>query len=166
MDSKADGITDKVEMDTVCELLDKTLLQQLHLMEEKMKHELILESNIKHGSIHLAKSRYIMGHTSVSTTRLPVETSPEFSASTVCEETEIDNNKQLQVVENKDSNTINPLHWFGILVPQNLHEAKKVFRRTIDVVVDCVNLQIRLLENMKNMEALKQYKKLLTNDLI
>lgn len=153
-------------MDTVCDLLDKTLLQQLHLMEEKMKYELIMESNIKHGSIHLAKSRYIMGQTSVSTTRLPVENSPEFSASTVCEETVIDNNKQLQVVENNDSNTVNPLHWFGILVPQNLHEAKKVFRRTIDVVVDCVNLQLRLLENMKNMEALKQYKKRLLNDTL
>ncbi|CAH2054557.1 unnamed protein product, partial [Iphiclides podalirius] len=70
-----------VDMENVCDLLDKTLINQLHLMEDKMQCELNIESSINNGSIHLAKSRYIMGQSSVSMARLPMESSPEFAAS-------------------------------------------------------------------------------------
>lgn len=146
-------------MDTVCDLLDKTLINQLHLMEEKMRCELNIEKSINNGSIHLAKSRYIMGQSSVSMARLPMESSPEFSASTVCETTDVDDVKQFKVVENDSDNTVNPLHWFGVLVPQNLHKAKHIFQNTLYFVVECANIQMQLLENMRNMAILKEYKK-------
>lgn len=140
-----------------CELLDKIIVKQLHLMEEKMRCELNIESSIKNGSYHLAKSRYIMGQTSVSASRLPTESSPEFSASTICETTEEDGVKQMKVIENDAENTINPLRWFGVLVPQNMHKAQSIFQNVINFVVECVNVQIQLQNNLKIMDMLKQY---------
>lgn len=140
-----------------CELLDKIIVKQLHLMEEKMHCELNIESSIKNGSIHLAKSRYIMGQSSVSTTRLPTESSSDFSASTKCETTEEDGLKLMKVVENEAENTVNPLRWFGVLVPQNMHKAQSIFQNAINFVVECVNVQIQLQSNLKLIDMLKQY---------
>lgn len=129
-------------------------------MEEKMQCELNIESSINNGTIHLAKSRYIMGQSSVSTTRLPTEYSPDFSASTMCETLEEDGVKQLKVVENNGENKVNPLRWFGVLVPQNLHKAQGIFQNTINFVVECVNIQLQILKNLEYIEALKSYKAL------
>ncbi|RVE50433.1 hypothetical protein evm_004970 [Chilo suppressalis] len=149
---------DKDEFNIVCDVLDKLMVKQLHLMEEKMRCELNVESSINNGSIHLAKSRYIMGQNSVSTTRLPVESSPEFSASTICETVDEDGVKQFKVAESNACNTINPLNWFGILVPQNMHRAQSIFQNTINFVVECVNIQMQIYENIQNIEVLKKYK--------
>ncbi|CAB3233531.1 unnamed protein product [Arctia plantaginis] len=140
-----------------CELLDKIVLKQLHLMEEKMRCELNIESSINNGSIHLAKSRYIMGQSSVSTARLPTESSSDFSASTVCETAEEDGVTQLKVVENEAEDTVNPLRWFGVLVPQNMHKAQSIFQNAINYVVECVNVQLQIQTNLKNMEVLRSY---------
>uniref|UniRef100_A0A2A4J7U8 Vacuolar ATPase assembly protein VMA22 n=1 Tax=Heliothis virescens TaxID=7102 RepID=A0A2A4J7U8_HELVI len=139
------------------ELLDKIIVKQLHLMEEKMRCELNIESSIKNGSIHLAKSRYIMGQSSVSTARLPTESSTDFSASTVCETTQEDGVDQMKVVENDADNMVNPIRWFGVLVPQNMHKAQSIFQNTINFVVECVNVQLQLQRNSKLIETLKQY---------
>lgn len=131
-------------------------------MEEKMQCELNIQSNINNGSIHLAKSRYIMGQSSVSTTRLPTESSPDFAASTLCETADDEDGvKQLKVVENTAENTVNPLRWFGVLVPQNLHKAQGIFQNTINFVVECANVQMQIINNFKNIELLKKYKSLL-----
>lgn len=143
--------------DVACELLDKIILKQLHLMEEKLRCELNIESSINNGSIHLAKSRYIMGQSSVSTARLPTESSSDFSASTVCETAEEDGVKQLKVIESEAENTVNPLHWFGVLVPQNMHKAQSIFQNTINYVVECVNVQLQIQTNLKNMGDLRSY---------
>ncbi|XP_026735576.1 coiled-coil domain-containing protein 115 [Trichoplusia ni] len=139
------------------ELLDKIVLKQLHLMEEKMRCELNIESSIKNGSIHLAKSRYIMGQSAVSTARLPTESSADFSASTVCETVEEDGIKQIKVIENDAENTVNPLRWFGVLVPQNMHKAQNIFQNTINFIVECVNVQVQLQTNLKYIGMLRQY---------
>lgn len=156
----ADDTTDP-DIDTVCELLDKITLKQLHLMEEKMLCELNIETSINNGSLHLAKSRYIMGQTSVSAAKLPVEGSAEFKASTVCEALEEDGVKQLKVMESNTDNTSNPLRWFGVLVPQNLHKARNIFQSATNYVVECVNVQLQIHENMKNIKVLNDYKKIL-----
>lgn len=130
-------------------------------MEEKMQCELNIQSSIKNGSIHLAKSRYIMGQSSVSITRLPTESSPDFEASTLCETTEENDVKQLKVIENTGQNTVNPLRWFGVLVPQNLHKAQGIFQNTINFIVECANVQLQIVNNIRNIECLKQYKRLL-----
>uniref|UniRef100_S4NK48 Vacuolar ATPase assembly protein VMA22 n=1 Tax=Pararge aegeria TaxID=116150 RepID=S4NK48_9NEOP len=145
------------DLETVCNLLDKLVLQQLHLMEDKMACELNIEKSINNGSIHLAKSRYIMGQSSVSKERLPTESSSEFSASVTCESVEEDNIRQLKVVETDEAN-VNPLRWFGVLVPQNLYRAKSIFQNTVNFIVECANVQLQIIENIKNIEALKYYK--------
>lgn len=154
------GVLDVVE---VCELMDKLILRQLYLMEEKLTCELNIESSINNGSIHLAKSRYIMGQSSVSTAKLPMESSPEFAASTKCETTDDDGMKQLKLIENTE-NTVNPIRWFGVLVPQNLHKAQSIFQNAVNFVVECVNVQLQLYENMKSMEALRKYKSILESE--
>ncbi|CAF4842161.1 unnamed protein product [Pieris macdunnoughi] len=146
--------------ETVNDLLDRLTLRQLHLMEEKMCRELNIESNINNGCFNLAKSRYIMGQTAVSKERLPTEASSEFSALTRCETIEEDGETKLKIVEN-DTNTVNPMHWFGVLVPQNLHKAKIMFQNALNFIVECANIQIQIQENLKNFDALKQYKVML-----
>lgn len=128
-----------------------------------MRCELNIESSINNGTIHLAKSRYIMGQSSVSTARLPVENSPEFSASAVCETKDEDGVIQFKVAESNAENTVNPLRWFGVLVPQNLHKAQGIFKNTINFVIECVNVQLQLLDNMKKMSILKKYLSTLVN---
>ncbi|XP_045504112.1 coiled-coil domain-containing protein 115 [Colias croceus] len=145
------------DMESTNDLLDKMTLRQLHLMEEKMSREVNIETSLNNGCFHLAKSRYIMGQTSVSKERLPTEASTEFSASTQCETVDEDNSKQFKIIENH-SNTVNPMHWFGVLVPQNLHKAKSIFQNTLNFVVECANIQIQLLENSNNITLLKSYK--------
>ncbi|XP_073966980.1 coiled-coil domain-containing protein 115-like [Choristoneura fumiferana] len=143
-------------LDEVSELLDKVALIQLHLMEEKINNEIIIESKIHEGSIHLAKSRYIMGQTAVSTARLPTESSPEFSASV---HTKASEEKQFNAIESNDADTINPLRWFGILVPRNMHKAQEIFQSTITSVVECANIQFQISENIRNMNILEKFKK-------
>lgn len=121
--------------------------------------ELNIETSINNGSFHLAKSRYIMGHSSVSSAKLPVEGSAEFAASTVCETAEEDGVIQLKVKENDAENTSNPLRWFGILVPQNLYRAQNIFQGAVDFVVECVNVQLQIYENTNNIKTLYKYKK-------
>ncbi|XP_050354903.1 coiled-coil domain-containing protein 115 [Nymphalis io] len=147
------------DMKMACDLLDKLVLRQLHLMEDKICCELNVETSINNGSIHLAKSRYIMGQSSVSKERLPTESSAEFSASVTCDTIVEDNVKQLKIAKTDTSATlVNPLNWFGVLVPQNLHKARDIFQNTINFVIDCVNIQIQILENIKNIKMLKMYK--------
>lgn len=125
-----------------------------------MCRELNIESSINSGCFNLAKSRYIMGQTSVSKERLPTEASTEFSASTMCEATAEDGEIKIKVVKN-DSNTVNPIHWFGVLVPQNLHKAKSIFQNALNFIVECANIQVQIQENMKNIDTLKEYRKIL-----
>ncbi|GBP38900.1 Coiled-coil domain-containing protein 115 [Eumeta japonica] len=142
----------------VCELLDKLTLKQLVLMEEKMRCELNIESSINSGSIHLAKSRYIMGHKSVSATQLPTENSPDFSASIICETEDEDGVQQLKVSDNDAEDKVNPIKWFGVLVPQNLHRAQAIFHNAINYIVECVNVQKQLDDVIYNIHLLKRYK--------
>ncbi|XP_049870860.1 coiled-coil domain-containing protein 115 [Pectinophora gossypiella] len=146
------------DRDSVCELLDKLTLKQLHLIEDKIRCEMNIETNINNGSFQLAKSRYIMGHSAITATKLPMENSPEFSASTVCETTEEDGVMQLKAVKSETEDTVNPVRWFGVLVPQNLHAAQGIFQNAINYVVECVNIQLQLNENCNNIATLKQYK--------
>ncbi|XP_041982590.1 coiled-coil domain-containing protein 115 isoform X2 [Aricia agestis] len=148
------------DLETTCDLLDKLTLTQLHLIEDKMRSELNLESSINNGSFHLAKSRYIMGQNSVSKEKLPTENTTEFSASVKTVGKQENNITQLEIVDQKyDTSQINPVHWFGVLVPQNLHKAKELFNNAINYVVEAVNIQLQILDNIKKIETLKAYKK-------
>lgn len=149
-----------IDVDAVCDILDKLTLKQLRLMEEKMCCELNIETSIKNGCINLAKSRYIMGQASVSATQLPLENSNNFSATTVCESSYEDGLIQLRVAENDAPDIVNPLKWFGVLVPQNLHKAQSIFKNSINYVVECANIQSQLNYNMDKINVIKKYREL------
>lgn len=149
-----------VDIETVCNLLDKLTLQQLYLMEEKMQNELHIENNIKDGCLEFAKSRYIMGQSAVSATCLPTESSVEFSASQVCQKDEENGIPKLKLLDNDAENTVNPMKWFGVLVPSHMHRAQSYFKRTTEFVIDCVNVQLQLIDVINKIALLKLYKKI------
>lgn len=127
-------------------------------MEEKMQKELFIESNINNGCIEFAKSRYIMGQSAVCATNLPTENSIEFSASKVCERVKEDGVDQIKVMDNECEDTVNPMKWFGVLLPQSMYKAQSLFKRATEYIVDCVNIQLQLIDVMNKMKILKSLK--------
>ncbi|XP_019871219.1 coiled-coil domain-containing protein 115 [Aethina tumida] len=149
------------EYHKVCDVLDKLTLDALTLMEEEIQLKLYIENAMCGGESHLAKSRYILGQNSVSSLQLPSE--------------EVDINAMAKVVPNEDQkylkshgvelavakcdeNIQNPLKWFGLLVPQNLHYAQKMFTQALQWVVQAANVQWKLNETCVKIEQLKEYK--------
>ncbi|KAF6209570.1 hypothetical protein GE061_015318 [Apolygus lucorum] len=68
-------------LDEVCKELDELSMRMLDLMKQYIDLKMTMEDHVKTGSLHLAKSRYIMGNKSVSVLQLPTEES-ELSAQT------------------------------------------------------------------------------------
>uniref|UniRef100_A0A146M9T4 Vacuolar ATPase assembly protein VMA22 n=2 Tax=Lygus hesperus TaxID=30085 RepID=A0A146M9T4_LYGHE len=68
-------------LDEVCKELDELSMRMLDLMKQYIDLKMTMEDLVKTGSLHLAKSRYIMGNKSVSVLQLPTEES-ELSAQT------------------------------------------------------------------------------------
>lgn len=158
------------QLDKLCSVLDRLTLDALTLMEEQIQLKLEIESSMSEGEGHLAKSRYILGHKSVSELQLPTEGSPEFEAQAVVHS--VDDEVLLKAnfydleVRKKDENgekTKDPLRWFGVLVPQNLHQAQSKFRQSLLWAVKCVNVQMQLNEVCTRIQQLKRVKLELSN---
>uniref|UniRef100_A0A023F6X4 Vacuolar ATPase assembly protein VMA22 n=1 Tax=Triatoma infestans TaxID=30076 RepID=A0A023F6X4_TRIIF len=77
-----------MNLEEICTELDSLSLRMLQLMKEYINVKLTIEGLIKNGSLHLAKSRYIMGNRNVSALQLPSEDSNDVIASTtvICKE--------------------------------------------------------------------------------
>lgn len=133
------------ELEKICEVLDKLTLDSLTLIEQQVQQKLELEKCMSNGESQLAKSRYIMGRNSVSSLQLPTA---EIKASAVVR-TEEDANLytdeafDLDVIKNQEE-TSNPIRWFGVLVPQNLHDAQAKFKQALMWVVKVANTQNQL----------------------
>ncbi|XP_034248958.1 coiled-coil domain-containing protein 115-like [Thrips palmi] len=149
------------------EKLDSLGLRALELMQQVVQQKLKLQEHIKAGSINLAKSRYIMGQRNVSTSQLPTQDSEPFRAlrkvqRSVSQENGIDTNVfssivneppkkqksekagELEECDGDSRTSSDPLHWFGVLVPQNLRLAQSSFKKAVDLSVQIVNLQMQL----------------------
>ncbi|BES96286.1 Hypothetical protein NTJ_09095 [Nesidiocoris tenuis] len=72
-------MTKDSDYESVCRELDDLALQMLDQMKLYLDLLASMENSVKTGSLHLAKSRYIMGNKSVSVLQLPTEDS-ELSA--------------------------------------------------------------------------------------
>lgn len=151
------------DVNTICEVLDKLTIDALTLMEQEIQTKLELEKSMSDGEAHLAKSRYIMGHNFVSTLQLPTENSNEFNASAVLNVEENSNtasDKTLDLEFKKDDpECANPLRWFGVFVPQNLHYAQTKFKQALVWAAKSANIQIQLnntLSNITRLESIKQ----------
>jgi len=133
----------------VNDTLDELTVTSLDIMNDIIRNKKYLEEVLKDGSLHLAKARYILGSHSVSATQLPGEDTEPFSAlCSIKVEFTAENGMKVptftlirEMVKGKGSD---PLHWFGVLVPQNLRLAQTQFRSATDIIVDIACLQARL----------------------
>ncbi|CAH0563535.1 unnamed protein product [Brassicogethes aeneus] len=148
------------ELEKVCETLDKLTLDALTLMEEQIQLKLSLENAMVAGESNLAKTRYILGQNSVSVLQLPSEDAEMTANVKVVDKSEkyLDC-KAVEIQKCGGEDVPNPLKWFGVLVPQNLHNAQKMFTQAINYVVDSVNVQRKLEETCVKLKQLKEYKK-------
>ncbi|XP_014289906.1 coiled-coil domain-containing protein 115 [Halyomorpha halys] len=179
---------EKAELTTVVKELDDMAMRMLQLMKEYIDVKSTLEELIKSGSLHLAKSRYIMGNRSVSALQLPSEDSNEFTALVKVlsvkdpnDEVIFDLNRlslsdlskdvksrqpkvkgESEETNNLDKNIQDPLKWFGVLVPQNMRQAQSSFSKALEYVLQGTNLQLEMMRLKVNYDIkLKKKKELL-----
>lgn len=154
-------------MEQVCETLDKLTLDALTLMEQHIQHKLSIENEMKEGEYSLAKSRYVMGHKNVSVLQLPTSDSDCFSAAAVVngeDDAKLFGSRSLdlqirkQAGELDEDEVVNPMKWFGVLVPQSLHNAQSKYRQALLWCIQSANVQSRLRETCNKISQLKDYK--------
>ncbi|XP_046993278.1 coiled-coil domain-containing protein 115 isoform X1 [Schistocerca americana] len=191
--------TVKMDIEETCKKLDLLCIEELEIMEEYIRCKVELEKLMKAGFLNIAKARYIMGKTSVSSLQLPSEDASDVTAlckvvldkKSSAEDREFqlmldfkDQGKQVDDVtpaprkrnitdENKlmeekpdskfKTQDSDPLRWFGVLVPQNLRQAQTNFQSALPLVIECANLQLKLLDSYdKHKKALRRKKDIST----
>ncbi len=142
------------------ELVDKLTIEMLDLIEQQVKCKMNIENLIGQGQIQIAKTRYTQGTRTVSTSQLPTENSNEFKALRTIERTsndvgDLQLNLNVQNI-NKDDGYVDPIKWFGILVPQSLQLARDAFQKSIEYSCECANIQSSLWRTMSNILLLKK----------
>lgn len=136
------------------QLQDKLLLEMLDLIEQSVQCKINIETTTNAGQLLLAKSRYIDGAQSVSKSRLPTENSVDFNALKTVIKTDDPQNSPIvsdsnelelsvQTVD-KSNGFIDPIRWFGVLVPRSLQLAQERFNRAIEMVIESANIQLKL----------------------
>lgn len=130
------------------QLQDKLILELFDLIEQSVRCKRNIEITTNSGQLLLAKSRYIQGAQSAATSKLPTENSNEFIA---LKRTNTPDNApeelQLELVTHKvdkESGFIDPLRWFGVLVPRSLQMAQEHFDKALNYVVECANISLKL----------------------
>ncbi|XP_031352980.1 coiled-coil domain-containing protein 115 [Photinus pyralis] len=154
------------ELEKVSLLLDKLCIEAFILMEQHIETKINLERSMCDGETFLAKSRYIMGQNCVSALQLPTEDSSEMDASAVLHSHKDDTafGQRLLELEIKkkssdpDCRIQDPLRWFGVLVPQDLHKAQVKYKQALSWCVQSVNVQTKLHETCTKIKQLKNYK--------
>lgn len=142
------------------ELVDKLTIEMLDLIEQQVKCKMNIENLIAQGQIQIAKTRYTQGTRTVSTSQLPTENSHEFKALSSVDRVYNDDghlqfNLNVQNV-NKDEGYVDPIKWFGILVPQSLQLAKEAFKRSVEYSCECANIQSSLWQTMANILLIRK----------
>lgn len=142
------------------ELVDKLTIEMLDLIEQQVKCKMNIGNLIAQGQIQIAKTRYTQGTRTVSTSQLPTENSHEFKALRTVERAnndvgDLQFNLNVQNV-NKDEGFVDPIKWFGILVPQSLQLAKDAFQKSIEYSSECASIQSSLWRTMANILLLKK----------
>jgi len=150
------------DIDSLSEEIDKLLLQNLSLMEEKIRTNLEMEQILKSAHIELAKTKYIRGKENISILQVPnnedtvtslfdletFETSDDYDGYT--EYFDINPKK----LNDKADEPKDPIKWFGVLVPRNLKTSQQYFQRSIQLVVTVANIQANIVSVMRKIEEL------------
>jgi hypothetical protein len=146
----------------VCELLDKLLIQTLELIEQDVAIKVNIEKLTNEGYLLLAKTRYIQGQNTVSLANLPSEDGDEFAAlKTVTRSSDEINTVQFELQQHEvssETSHVDPLKWFGIIVPQSLKTAKDHFQKATELVIESANIEMKLKQNYRLFGKLKKIK--------
>ncbi|XP_017469947.1 PREDICTED: uncharacterized protein LOC108361737 [Rhagoletis zephyria] len=142
-------------------LLDSLYIEMLNLIEEHTACRVNIERLMNSGQLMLAKTRYLQGSQTISSSQIPTENSNEFNA--LCQIEEQRNDSKLSSVEymlrkyavNKDEGFTDPMHWFTVLPPSSLRTASEHFKKCLDLVLESANIQRELLAVMESIESLK-----------
>lgn len=144
------------------DLHDKVLIETLDLIEQFVACKIDIERTMNAGQLHMAKARYIQGQQSVAESKLPTENSADFNAlktvnrKEVAESNLIDDTFELETHKvDKENDFIDPIRWFGVLVPRSLHSAQEHFNRAIELSVECANIQTKLQKSTKYLFLLQ-----------
>uniref|UniRef100_A0A1Q3FKF6 Vacuolar ATPase assembly protein VMA22 n=1 Tax=Culex tarsalis TaxID=7177 RepID=A0A1Q3FKF6_CULTA len=148
--------------DEICQLMDKLLLHSLDLIEQEVTLKTTIEAIANDGQLDLAHTRFTKGPTAVSAVQLPTEDYKSFAAlNTVAESRDDLENTKLDLEQHqvdKEAGRIDPIRWFGILIPASLQSARKKFTKTLDYVVECANVQIQLQNALLSYDKLNKRK--------
>ena len=139
-------------VEILCQNLDDLTLLQLDQLEEQLNLMSRLESNMMSGFINLAKSRYISGESSVSTTQLPGEESEVTPSIKV----DRDSNNKLEIIRNENGS--NALRWFGVLVPNSLRQSQTFFKNVLEIAVEVINVREEAEKSLKEYNHLVKTK--------
>lgn len=146
------------------ELKDKLLLELLDLIEQSVNCKVNIEAATNEGQLLLAKSRYIQGTQFVCKSKLPNENSKEFNAlNTVTKASDgpredclTTTNLQLdRHAVDKEAGYVDPIKWFGILVPRSLQRAQEQFIKALQYVTESANVNLRLHNTIKYLLLLE-----------
>lgn len=146
------------------QLCDKLLLDSLDLIEQYVACKVDIEKTMNGGQLEMAKARYIQGSQYVAQSKLPTENSADFNAlKTVQKRQSVDETKTTDDTfdlethhVNKEADYVDPLRWFGILVPRSLQLAQEHFNRAIRLSVECANIQLKLRKTTNYLFVLKK----------
>lgn len=141
------------------ELQDKLILELFDLIEQSVQCKRKIEIMTNMGQLMLAKSRYIQGAQTAAVSKLPTENSNEFNAlKRTIPPTDASDGLTLALETHKvdkDSGFIDPLRWFGVLVPSSLQKAQELFNKALNHVVDSANINIKLNKTISSILLLR-----------
>lgn len=138
-------------------LLDTLTIELLDLVEQQVRCQLDIEDAVVNGQLLVAKTRYTLGKNAVTIAQLPTENSTEFaSLVTVTKTPSVDDDERAALELNrhtvdKEAGRPDPLKWFGILLPQSMHGAQRMFTRAVDRSVECANIRLSLQSVMQSI---------------
>lgn len=145
-------------MDALSEEIDELLLRKLELMEEKVRGNVQMETLLKDGHIELAKAKYIRGKENISILQVP--NNEDTVTSLFDLETNVTNDNDDTVVsfdislKRSSNETVDPVKWFGVLVPQNLRNSQKRFQESIYLAAKIANVQAELTSVLSKLKTL------------
>lgn len=141
------------------QLQDKLILELFNLIEQSVQCKRNIEISTNSGQLLLAKSRYIQGPQSASVSKLPTENSNEFNALKRIITTDVaTEDLQLELETHKvdkDNGFIDPLRWFGVLVPRSLQMAQEQFNTALSYVVESANISLKLNKTISSILLLR-----------
>ncbi|KAL5241901.1 hypothetical protein ACI65C_009312 [Semiaphis heraclei] len=136
--------------------LDEICLQMVQLMDEYCSCIGRLEHCLRDGCVHLAKSRYVMGHRNVSDLQLPTS-GPYTARSTVVRE------KDTNVIQLASDDTgDDPIKRFGVLVPGSLRKAQEGFCKCLESTVEAAIIKAEMEKIQGNYSSLKNTRNQMT----